>query len=105
MSSFKTQQEIYKHLADGGKVKHIDGEILGFKDGVLWQYDTANIGTSYKTYAYGEWLPYHEPLKIEFEADLTYIPLREGYFIDVPIVDKKGALGKRFKCVLTEIVE
>jgi len=97
--AFKTQQEIYKHLAEGGKVVHDDGCVAGFIDGKI------SIGYCFDRPK--EWSHYHEPLKLDFEATMEQLPsfgpiYPTGKDIGTAL---QQTVGKRFKVVMTEVVE
>lgn len=66
MNHFKTQQEIWKYLVDGGTVIHIDGSIVKFQNGrVNYSFDGPSNWNTYiepvaKTKVWREfWICYH----------------------------------------------
>ena len=66
MSDFKTQQEIWKYLSESEENKVIcdSGIILGFKDGIVFNY--TNNCESYCIFGdYKAWKKYKEPKKPE----------------------------------------
>jgi len=68
VSEFKTQQEIWKWLVEGGKVqnKELGEEVLHFKDGHLVQLKTG-IGVSCSLLHHSHWRKYTEPFKSSTE--------------------------------------
>ncbi len=66
MTDFKTQQEIWKWLVEGGKVVYVD-IVLGMKDGQLWNFNL-NQGTNASMDNPEDWRKYTEPQYVWFNV-------------------------------------
>lgn len=103
---FKNQQEIWKHLVDGGKIKGVSsGEIICFVDGSLKNQDGCDCNKYYVNVY--NWTPYQEPIELEFEAVVKGDKKEPGFWeyrLEIPMYEPQNILGKRFKVTMLEIV-
>jgi hypothetical protein len=102
--AFKTQQEIWAHLVNGGKVRHIQyTSVIGFNDGNVYSYTRRQCET-YNFSSPEMWVIHTEPMRLEFDAEISTAISGVGFYYQVHR-DMPNVNGKLFHIVMTEIVE
>lgn len=97
-NDFASQQEVALWIAHGNKVRFITSEVVGFKDGVLWNF-SKNQKSDYSFCAPSQWQKHTPPRLIRVNGVEVPAPLESLDGFETVYIIKRAEAMLKFEVV------